>query len=160
MSALVAYFSVGGSTKEVAEELAKVEEADLYEIIPAVPYTEEDLDWKNKESRTSKEMEDANCHPEIAGEKIDMDKYDTIFLGFPIWWEREPSIVDTFLSSYDFTDKVICPFCTSGGNGMKYTSERIRNLLKRKAMVVEGRRLGGELSKEDLKLWSDGIETK
>lgn len=158
MKTLVAYFSVSGNTKKIAQELAQIEGADLYEIVPAKAYTAEDLDWKNKESRTTKEMSDPNCRPELAGEKLNMDEYDTIFLGFPLWWEREPSVVDTFLTSYNFEGKIIFPFCTSGGSAMKMTCERINNLLERKAKVAEGKRLGGDISKEDLKLWSDGVE--
>lgn len=155
---LVAYFSTGGVTRKIATQLAEVEKADLYEIVPEQPYTEADLDWTDKKARNSVEMADPNCRPAIRGPKADMEKYDTIFIGFPIWWGREPSIVDTFLDAYDFTGKTIVPFCTSGGSGIGNTSERINNLTGRRATVIEGKRMGGTVSMEDLRLWSEGLD--
>ena len=155
---LVAYFSPTGTTKKVAEEIAEIEKADLFEIVPETLYTAEDMDWKNKESRSTVEMQDPNCRPALAVQPGDLAAYDTVFVGFPIWWGREPSVVDTFLDAADLSGKVIVPFCTSGGSGLGNTSERIRNLLDRKATVLEGKRYGGEVSMEDLKLWMDELE--
>lgn len=155
---LVAYFSVSGVTRRVAENLARVEEADLFEIAPETPYTAEDLDWKNKESRSSVEMADPNSRPAMKGPKPDLSAYEVIFLGFPIWWNREPSIVDTFLDGTDFTGKMIVPFCTSGGSGLGATTDRLNNLIGRKGQVIEGKRMGGMVSMEDLKTWSDGLD--
>ena len=155
---LVAYFSVSGVTKRYAEEIAEAEQAALYEITPAEPYTAADLDWTNKNSRSTLEMTDPNSRPAIAGSLPDLTDVDIIFLGFPIWWGREPSIVDTFLDGFDFTGKTIIPFATSGGSGFGNTSERIANLIGRKGKVMEGQRLGGTVSVEDLKLWFEGLD--
>lgn len=153
---MVAYFSASGVTKKLAAELAKLEQGDLFEIVPEQPYTAEDLDYTKKDSRSSVEMSNLSCRPEIVSAEIDMDKYDIVFVGFPVWWGREPSIVDTFLDAYDFTGKKIIPFCTSGGSGVEGASERIAELTK--ASVDRGLRLGGDYSEEELKLWTDRLE--
>ncbi|MCR5683118.1 MAG: NAD(P)H-dependent oxidoreductase [Clostridiales bacterium] len=153
--ALVAYFSASGVTEKVAKELARTAGADLFEIKPDPPYTAEDLDWRNKQSRSTLEMADPDCRPAIVGEVEDMGAYDTVFVGFPIWWGREPSVVDTFLDSADFTGKKIVPFCTSGGSGIGKTAERIRSIVGEGVTVDEGRRLGGDVSEEDLKIWTE-----
>ena len=116
---LVAYFSASGITRSAANKLAKIANADLYEIKPVIPYTSADLDWTNKKSRSSVEMEDPSSRPEIAKPQVKIDNYDTIFIGFPIWWYVEPHIIDTFLESYDFKGKTLIPFATSGGTGIK-----------------------------------------
>ena len=125
---LVAYFSASGVTKSYAEKLAKAADADLFEIKPAVPYTKADLDWMDKNSRSTVEMKNPDSRPEIAEKLKDMEKYDTVFLGFPIWWYVAPTIVDTFLESYDFSNKTIIPFATSGGSGMGKTSDVLRKV--------------------------------
>jgi Flavodoxins len=153
--ALVAYFSASGVTEKVAKELARTAGADLFEIKPDPPYTAEDLDWRNKQSRSTLEMADPDCRPAIVGGVEDMGAYDTVFVGFPIWWGREPSVVDTFLDSADFTGKKIVPFCTSGGSGIGKTAERIRSIVGEGVTVDEGRRLGGDVSEEDLKIWTE-----
>ena len=154
---LVAYFSASGVTKNVAEELAKVEKAELFEITPETPYTTADLDWKDQQSRSTLEMKDINCRPAVTGQVENMAQYDIVFVGFPIWWGREPSVVDTFLDAYDFAGKKIVPFCTSGGSGIGETAKRIREIVGAKAMVEEGTRLGGTVSEEDLKTWTAGL---
>ena len=111
---LVAYFSASGTTARAAQSLAKAAGADLYEIKPAVPYTAADLDWNNKQSRSSVEMNDPSSRPEIARRLDSLEEYDTVFLGFPIWWYVAPTIINTFLESYDFAGKTIIPFATSG----------------------------------------------
>lgn len=155
---LVAYFSVSGVTAQVAQEIAKVEGADCFEIRPEVPYTKADLDWTNKQSRSTLEMADLNCRPAVTGCVENMAQYDVVFVGFPIWWGREPSVVDTFLTAYDFTGKKIVPFCTSGGSDIGKTAERIQSLIGEGACVDAGKRLGGQISEEDLKIWTDGLK--
>ena len=154
---LVAYFSAGGVTKKVAEELAKVEKADLFEIAPETLYTAEDLDWKNEQSRITLEMKDLSCRPAIIGQVENMAQYDVVFVGFPVWWGREPSVVDTFLDAYDFGGKKIVPFCTSGGSGIGETAKRIQEIAGVEATVDEGTRLGGTVSEKDLETWTAGL---
>lgn len=154
---LVAYFSPTETTKKVAQEIAELEEADLFEIVPEQPYTAADLDWRDTMSRSTVEMNDPNARPAMVGKVENMEAYDTVFIGFPIWWGREPSVVDTFLDAHDLAGKVIIPFCTSGGSGMGNTSERINNLTGRKAKVLEGKRYGGTVSMKDLKIWMEDL---
>lgn len=116
---LVAYFSASGVTAAVAKEISDVLGADLYEIKPAAPYTSADLDWMNKKSRSTLEMTDPDSRPEIIDGISNMNEYQTVLIGFPIWWYVEPRIVDTFLESYDFAGKTLIPFATSGGSGIE-----------------------------------------
>lgn len=125
---LVAYFSASGTTKKVAERLAKAAGADLFEIKPAIPYTSADLNWMDKKSRSSVEMNDPDSRPEIAETVPNMADYDTVFIGFPIWWYVAPHIINTFLESYDFSGKTLVPFATSGGSGMGRTVDELRKL--------------------------------
>lgn len=152
---LVAYFSASGVTKKAAEELAKVEQADLFEIRPEMPYTAADLDWTNQQSRSTLEMKDPKCRPAIIGKVENMARYDVVFVGFPIWWGREPSVVDTFLEAHDLAGKKLVPFCTSGGSGIGDASKRIREITG--VPVEKGKRLGGEISEKDLELWTAGL---
>ena len=115
---LVAVFSASGVTKAVGEEIARVAGGDFFEIVPKEIYTSDDLNWMNKRSRSSVEMNDPAARPEIAGRVADMASYDTVIVGFPIWWGIAPRIIETFLESYDFSGKTILPFCTSGGSGV------------------------------------------
>ncbi|MBE6115245.1 MAG: flavodoxin [Erysipelotrichaceae bacterium] len=154
---LVAYFSASGVTAKVASELAETNNADLFEIRPEVLYTAADLDWRDKQSRSTVEMADPNCRPAICGCVENMNEYDTVFVGFPIWWGREPSVVDTFLEQYDFSGKRIIPFCTSGGSGIGKTAERIISIVGENVTVDAGKRLAGEVSEEDLKIWTEGL---
>lgn len=124
---LVAYFSCTGTTKSVAEILADVAGADLYEIKPEVPYTNADLNWMDKKSRSSVEMKDPSSRPAIAGKVSNMMEYEVVFVGFPIWWYTAPNIINTFLESYDFSGKTIIPFATSGGSGFGKTVEKLKN---------------------------------
>ena len=114
---LVAYFSAGGNTARLAKKLAEAAAAGLYEIKPAVPYTREDLNWQNKQSRSSVEMNDHNSRPALADQDADIASYDTIYIGFPVWWYIAPTIINSFLESYDFSGKKIILFATSGGSG-------------------------------------------
>ena len=154
---LVAYFSASGVTKKVAGELAKIRRADLFEIRPERPYTRADLNWEDKLSRSTREMQDPDCRPAVTGKVENMAQYDVVFIGFPIWWNREPSVVDTFLDAYDFAGKKIVPFCTSGGSGIGNASKRIQELAGA-AAVEEGMRLGGEVSEQDLETWTAGLD--
>lgn len=115
---LVAVFSASGVTKRVGEEIAKISGGDFFEIVPKEKYTSADLNYMNNRSRSSVEMRDPSARPEIAGSVTDMDSYDTVIIGFPIWWGVAPRIIETFLESYDFSGKTIIPFCTSGGSGV------------------------------------------
>lgn len=155
---LVAYFSTSGVTKKVAEELAKAEKADLFEITPETLYTEDDLDWRNQQSRSTLEMKDLNCRPAIVGQVGNMAQYQAVFAGFPIWWGREPSVVDTFLDAYDFSGKKIVPFCTSGGSGIGETAKRIQEIVGEAAVVEKGKCLGGTVSEADLTAWTAGLD--
>ena len=155
---LVAYFSASGVTKKLAGELAKVAGADLFEITPETPYTAADLDWKDQQSRSTLEMKDPNCRPAVTGQVENIAQYDVVFVGFPVWWGREPSVVDTFLDAYDFTGKRIIPFCTSGGSDIGETAKRIQEIVGAGATVQEGTRLGGTVSEEDLKIWTAGLD--
>lgn len=125
---LVAYFSASGTTKKAAECLAKAAGADLFEIKPVVPYSSADLNWMDKKSRSSAEMNDPESRPEIAETIPNMADYDTVFIGFPIWWYVAPHIIHTFLESYDFSGKTLVPFATSGGSGMGKTVDELRKL--------------------------------
>jgi len=123
---LVAYFSASGVTKSFAQRIVKLINADSYEITPAIPYTDADLDWTDKNSRSTVEMKDYSSRPAIAGKCMNIADYDTILLGFPIWWYIAPTIINTFLESYDFAGKTIVPFCTSGGSGVGETDKWLR----------------------------------
>lgn len=115
---LVAYFSATGTTKRVAEKISELTGADLYEIVPANPYSDADLNWNDRNSRTTKEMDDPNVRPEIGSIDISLDQYKTIYLGYPIWWGDAPRIMSTFVEKYNFDGKKVIPFCTSGGSGI------------------------------------------
>ena len=136
---LVAYFSASGSTAKLADNLAAAAGADLYEIKPAVPYVKGDLNWMDKKSRSTVEMQDKNCRPALADSSAPIAEADVIFLGFPIWWYREPSIIDSFLDAYDFSGKTIVPFFTSGGSQLGEGQERIQSLAAG-AKVMNGKR--------------------
>lgn len=150
---LVAYFSASGVTEKMAKTLAEVTGADLFEIQPAVPYTTADLDWMNKKSRSSVEMSNPDSRPEIGNKIPDMGQYDTVFVGFPIWWYVAPTIINTFLESYDFTGKKIATFATSGGSGMGKTDSSLKKCAPN-ADWKEGKRFGSA-DKNALKAWAE-----
>lgn len=151
---LVAYFSATGITKALAEKLANAAGADLHEIKPKTEYTSADLDWTDKDSRSSIEMKDKSFRPEITGSVANMDSYDTIFVAFPIWWYVAPTIVNTFLESYDLQGKTIIPVATSGGSGMGNTNKELAVSCKG-AVLKEGRIFSKSVSESDLKAWID-----
>lgn len=148
---LVAYFSASGVTKHAAEEVAKIAGADLYEIKPEVPYTKADLDWMNKKSRSSIEMEDKSMRPAIIKDNLDISKYDHIYLGFPIWWYVAPTIVNTFLEKYDFSGKKIILFATSGGSGFGNTVKELQPSAPN-SEIVEGKLLN-RATKQEIADW-------
>lgn len=154
---LVAYFSASGVTANAAKILSEAAEADLYEIRPAVPYTPADLDWQDKNSRSSIEMNDSGSRPALADKSMNVDEYDTIFLGFPVWWYTAPTIIKTFLEAYDFAGKTIVPFATSGGSGLGKTAETLQETVPL-ATVTDGRLLNGKQNVEELKKWADTYE--
>lgn len=124
---LVVYFSCSGETKKVAEELKSVLNCDIFEIVPETLYTDRDLDWNDKNSRSTIEMGDESCRPRIRNRIDNIDKYDTIYLGFPIWWYTAPRIINTFLESYDFSNKKVVLYCTSGGSSIDKTYNDLKN---------------------------------
>ena len=149
---LVAYFSASGVTAGAAEKLAEAAGADLHEIKPAVLYTKADLDWMDKQSRSSIEMSDLSSRPEISGKIDNMDEYDVIFVGFPIWWYVAPTIINTFLESYDLTGKTIILFATSGGSGFGKTVEKLVDSCK--GAVIKGEKLlNGKIDNDMLCRW-------
>lgn len=139
---LVAYFSASGVTARAAREMAQAVGADLYEIRPAEPYTDADLNWMDKKSRSTVEMQDPACRPAIAEPVEGMDQYNTVFVGFPIWWYVEPRIVDTFLECYDFSGKTLIPFATSGGSGIGKAEQSLKAHCP-KAVWKKGQLLNG-----------------
>ncbi len=153
---LVAYFSASGVTAALAKRLADAIGADLHEIQPEVPYTKEDLDWTNKSSRSSVEMNDKSFRPLIANRVENINDYDTIYIGFPIWWYVAPTIINTFLEQYDLTGKEIIPFATSGSSGMGRTNEELKTSCKG-AVLKEGRRFTANAGEAELKTWAEKI---
>lgn len=127
VKALVVYFSCTGNTKAVAQEISELTRADLYEIIPADPYTDEDLNYNNDDCRANREMNDPDARPAIGSDTIDISNYDTVFIGYPIWWGTMPRIINTFLDTYDLSDKTVMPFCTSGGSGISKSVSDMRD---------------------------------
>lgn len=154
---LVAYFSASGVTAKVAENLAETIGADIFCMEPEIPYTKSDLDWTNKESRSSIEMSDPTSRPSIKGKRDNMDDYDAVFVGFPIWWYVAPTIINTFLESYDFTGKTIIPFATSGGSGMGKANEKLLPSCPG-ARLIEGKVLSGKANKAELSDWVGSLK--
>lgn len=154
---LVAYFSASGTTKSVAEKLAEAAQADLYEIRPKTPYTEADLDWQNDNSRSSMEMKDSSSRPELEDCNAAISEYDTIFLGFPIWWYVAPAIINTFLEAYDFSGKTIILFATSGGSGFGKTAEGIKKSVSPSTVIREGRLFNGWSGKAEMESWIQSV---
>ena len=150
---LVAYFSATGTTRGVAENLAKATGGGLYEIRPMIPYTSSDLNWRDSNSRSSIEMSNPKSRPEIVTDNFSVEKYDTIFLGFPIWWGTAPRVVNTFLEKYDFSGKKIIIFATSGSSGLGNTARDLKQNVSETTTIVEGDVLNSNPTVEDLKQW-------
>lgn len=151
---LVAYFSATGNTKSVAEKLATAINADLFEIVPEQLYTSDDLDWHNDKSRSSVEMGDKSSRPAIASKIDNISQYKIVFVGSPIWWGREPSIMDTFIESYDFAGKTVIPFVTSGSSGIGDYGANLQSLAPN-AKILTGNRFPNNVTSEELKTWAD-----
>ena len=154
---LVAYFSASGVTAKVADMLADAIGADIHEIRPKNPYTKADLNWMNKKSRSSIEMNDKTIRPEIVESNIQIDDYDVIFLGFPIWWYVAPTIINTFLEKYDFSGKKIILFATSGGSKFGKTVEELKVSVPADTEIIEGKLLNGRQSIASVKAWTDTL---
>jgi len=154
---LVAYFSASGVTKGVAEMLAEAANADIYEIKPVTPYTQADLDWKDSTSRSSVEMSDKAFRPAIVEENANIAAYDVIFVGFPIWWYIAPTIINTFLESYDFSGKKIVLFATSGSSGFGETVANLKNSVDSTTIIIEGGLLNGKQTTETLTTWVNEV---
>ena len=150
---LVAYFSATGITAKMAELVADAAGADVYQIQPAVKYTQEDLDWTNRESRSSTEMNNKKSRPEMVEADARIEDYDVIFLGFPIWWYVAPTIINTFLEKYDFAGKKIILFATSGGSGFGKTVEELKLSVANDAQIVEGKLLNGKQTLASVSEW-------
>lgn len=155
---LVAYFSATGTTAKVADMLADAIGANLYEIEAAVPYTQADLDWTDKTSRSSKEMNDKKFRPAMNDKNPCIEDYDVIFIGFPIWWYVAPTIINTFLEKYDFSDKKVVLFATSGGSDFGKTVEELKGSVSASTELIEGGMLNGKQTYQSLTEWVDGLK--
>ena len=155
---LVAYFSASGVTADTAKNLAEAAGADLYEIKPEVPYTKADLNWMDKKSRSTLEMQDKSSRPAIADKDADIAKYDVIFVGFPIWWYIAPTIVNTFLEAYDFSGKTVVLFATSGGSGFGKTVDGLKGSVSNTTVLREGKVLSVKPSVDELKAWIEELK--
>lgn len=154
---LVTYFSASGITAGVAKTVAKVAGADLFEIKPQTPYTKADLNWMDQKSRSSQEMNDRNARPAIVDTVSGMEDYDTVLIGFPIWWYTAPRIIETFMESYDFSEKRIAVFATSGGSGLGDTEKDLQAVCKGAAKWLKGKLLSGRVSEAEAAVWLSEI---
>ena len=154
---LVAYFSASGVTAKVADMLADAVGADIYEIRPETPYTKADLNWMDKKSRSTIEMNDKASRPAIADKDAEIDQYDTIFIGFPIWWYVAPTIINTFLESYDFSGKKVILFATSGGSKFGKTVEELKVSVPDTCEIIEGKLLNGKQTIPSIRSWTDTL---
>ena len=154
---LVVFFSATGTTKGIAEKIAAIEDADIYEIKAAQEYTADDLNWNDSNSRTTKEQDDPSVRPEISSDAVSLEGYSKIYIGYPIWWGEEPRIMDTFVESYDFEDITMIPFCTSSSSGIGRSG---RNLADNAGSGnwLDGQRFGADTSEEDLQSFIDGLQ--
>ena len=150
---LVTFFSASGVTARLAKTIAQAADAELYEIRPAQPYTSADLNWMDRKSRSTVEMKDESCRPALADTSAPVAEADVVFVGFPIWWGREPSVVDTFLDAYDFTGKTVVVYATSGGSRMGKTASLIQGILGKDTKVVDGKVLRSGSSVRDMEKW-------
>ncbi len=157
---IVAYFSASGITKTIAQRLSEAVGGELYEIKPQTPYTQADLNWLDKGSRSSVEMADKSCRPPLADSNADIAGADIIYVGFPVWWYREPSVIDTFLDSYDFGGKTIIPFCTSGSSDIGDTYLRMQEIAGGSAKVLPGRRFSANATIAQLREWTEKYNIK
>ena len=156
---LIAYFSATNNTENIANHLNEISDADLYEIVPETPYTADDLNYNDSSSRSSQEMNDPDSRPVISGSVENMEQYDVIFLGYPIWWGEAPRIINTFLESYDLSGKTIAPFCTSASSPLGSSATKLQDLTG-SAAWLEGQRFSGGASVSDVQSWVDSLNLK
>lgn len=154
---LIAYFSASGQTEKLARTIADVVNGDLFEIMPEQPYTKADLNWTDRNSRSSVEMKDPNSRPAITNTVAGMNAYDTVFVGFPIWWYVAPTIINTFLESYDFSGKTVIPFATSGGSGMGNTESILMKCCSAKTKWKPGRKMSSRESSASVRTWVESL---
>lgn len=156
--AVVVYFSCTGTTKDVASKIASVAGCPAYEIIAAKPYTSDDLNYNNKKSRASKEQNNASERPEISGSVTDWSSYDTVFLGYPIWFAKAPRILCTFVEGHDFSGKTVIPFCTSGSSGIGNSADELKTLAKDNGKWVNGTRFSSSVKEKDISEWLSAVK--
>ena len=154
---LVVYFSATGTTKGVAEKIAAATDADMYEIVPAEPYSSADLDWNDDDSRTTTEMNDKNARPEIGSGDVSLEGYSRVYIGYPVWWGDAPRIMSTFVEKYDFEGKTVIPFCTSGGSGIGKSGDNLKEQAG-SGNWLAGDKLDSGISEDELKTWINGLE--
>ena len=155
-STLVVYFSVTGNTKGVAEKIADITGADVYEIKAAEEYTNEDIDYNDEDSRTTHEQNDSSARPEIGSDKLSLEGYQTIYIGYPIWWGQEPRIMDTFAESYDFDGITMIPFCTSGSSSIGRSGSNLAAQAG-SGNWLDGERFSGSVTEDEIQSWIDGL---
>lgn len=158
MKVLISYFSATGTTKAVAEKLSKITGSDLYEIKPETPYTSADLNWNDKQSRSSVEMRDKDYRPAIADRDANIEDYDVVYIGFPVWWYIAPTIINTFMESYDFSGKTVILFATSGGSGFGKTVENLKESCSPTTTIQEGKVFYGRSSEAEIKAWVENMK--
>ena len=158
MNALVVFFSASGVTAKVAQKLADALGTQAYEINPQQPYTSADLDWRDKLSRSSVEMNDESCRPAIEAMELPLADADTVFVGFPVWWYREPSVIDTFLDTFDLKGKTIVPFATSGSSSIGDSGKHMQGVVGKGATVLEGKRFAAGVSENELARWAKTLD--
>ena len=154
----MAYFSASGVTAKVAQKLADALGTQAYEIKPQKPYTSADLDWRDKLSRSSVEMNDESCRPAIEAMELPLADADTVFVGFPVWWYREPSVIDTFLDTFDLKGKTIVPFATSGSSSIGDSGKHMQSVVGKGATVLEGKRFAAGVSENELAKWAKTLD--
>ncbi|MBQ5316790.1 MAG: flavodoxin [Oscillospiraceae bacterium] len=154
---IVIYFSATGTTKGVAEKIAAVTDADIFEIIPAEPYTDADLDWNDKNSRTTIEMNDPDVRPAIENDNVELDGYKTMYIGYPIWWGEAPRIMSTFVEAHSFDDMTVIPFCTSGGSSIGRSDDALASQAG-SGKWLDGDRLNGNISEDEIKEWINDLK--
>lgn len=155
---LVAYFSCSGVTENLAKKLSSVTKADMYKIEPAVPYTDADLNWHDKNARSTIEMNDMKSRPEIGSKAVDMSKYDVVYVGFPIWWYVAPTIINTFLENYDFSGKTVIPFATSGMSGVGEADKYLHASCSKETSWRPANRFSNNVTEAELKSWVDSLK--
>lgn len=155
---LVVYFSCTGNTEKIAKSIAENIDADTYQIIPAEEYTSSDLDYNDSNSRVSKEHDDLNSRPKISGKIENLDKYENIFIGYPIWWGEAPRIMSTFMESYDFSNKTIIPFCTSASSDIGNSADALKKICSDKAKWLDGERFSGNATNNEVDTWIKSLK--